>query len=178
MHVILGLLGTVVTILWLLHRLAEMGIDLGGLNPFLWHRRRKWAKHHDANPVYKITSPLDATALLITAAAKADGDMSSEEKHAILSTFENEFHLSKGDSASLLTSSSHLLGKGEEVKTNLKAVLEPSMDSFSSEQAHSAVELLIKISSVDGAPSQFQNELIANATAIITAGTAPKGKWE
>jgi len=44
MHFILGLLGTIVTILILLNRLADAGIDLGGLNPFLWHRRRKWRK--------------------------------------------------------------------------------------------------------------------------------------
>ena len=42
MHIILGALGTIVTILWLLHRLAEMGVSLGGLNPWLWQRRRKW----------------------------------------------------------------------------------------------------------------------------------------
>ena len=36
MHIILGVLGAVITILILLNRLAEAGIDLGGLNPFLW----------------------------------------------------------------------------------------------------------------------------------------------
>lgn len=41
MHIVLGLLGTLVTILWLLYRLAEMGIDLGGLNPWAWRRRRQ-----------------------------------------------------------------------------------------------------------------------------------------
>ena len=61
MPAILGLLGTIVTILWLLYRLAEMGIDLGGLNPFLWRRRRKWKKHYEANPIYKIDSPMEAT---------------------------------------------------------------------------------------------------------------------
>lgn len=81
MHV-LGLLGTIVTILWLLHRLAEMGIDLAGLNPFLWRRRRRWRNNYQANPIFKIDSPLEATALLVTAIAKADGEMSSKEEQA------------------------------------------------------------------------------------------------
>ena len=178
MHVILGFLGTVVTILWLLHRLAEMGIDLGGLNPFLWHRRRTWRKSHDANPVFKISSPLDATALLITATAKADGDMSSDEKKEILSIFENEFHLSKRDSASLLISSSHLLGKGEEIRNNLRKVLEPSLNSFSSEQATSAIDLLKRTANICGSPSQLQNELVSQASEILNKESAPKGKWE
>ena len=39
MPVILGFLGSIATILVLLRQLAEAGIDLGGLNPFLWKRR-------------------------------------------------------------------------------------------------------------------------------------------
>jgi len=42
MHIIIAFLGTIVTILVLLDRLAQAGISLGGLNPFLWRRRRKW----------------------------------------------------------------------------------------------------------------------------------------
>jgi len=177
MHIILGFLGTVVTILWLLHRLAEMGIDLGGLNPFLWHRRRKWRKHYDANPIFKIYSPLDVTALLITATAKTSGDMSSEEKGEILSIFENEFHLSKADAAELLISSNHLLGKGEEVRNNLSGVLSPSINNFSAEQAQSAIGLLHRVSNVSSTPNEMQQRLVDNATTILKKVSEPKGKW-
>jgi len=34
MHIILGVLGAIVTILVLLNRLADAGIDVGWLNPF------------------------------------------------------------------------------------------------------------------------------------------------
>ena len=112
MHLIIAALGSIVTILWLLHRLAEMGIDLGGLNPWAWRRRRKWRNAYEANPIYAIESPMEATALLIAATAKADGDMSLDEKKAILAMFENDFHLSDRDAAALLTSSTHLLGTG------------------------------------------------------------------
>ncbi len=91
MHIILGALGTIVTILWLLHRLAEMGVSLGGLNPWLWQRRRKWRAQHVANPIYRIDRPLDATALLLTAVARADGDISAQDKSVLLNIFENEF---------------------------------------------------------------------------------------
>ena len=178
MHIILGILGTIVTILWLLHRLAEMGITLGGLNPFLWNRRRKWEKHHDANPIYKIESPLDATALLITATAKADGDMSSDEKHKILSMFENEFHLIKRDAAALLISSSHLLGKGDEVRDNLKGVLAPSLENFTAEQATSVIDMMHQISQVGASPSELQSKLIENISAILGELNKPKGKWQ
>jgi hypothetical protein len=178
MHIILGILGTIVTILWLLHRLAEMGVTLGGLNPFLWNRRRKWTKYHDANPIYKVDSPMDVTALLMTAVAKADGDMSSEEKQALLSMFQNEFNLDKKESAALLVASSHLLGKGDEVRDNLKGVLKPSQESFTAEQAQSAIDLLNKIAGVTGSPSHAQTQLVNGVSAILEKIGAPKGKWE
>lgn len=178
MHVIIGLLGSIVTILWLLHRLAEMGIDLGGLNPFLWQRRKKWRKQYEANPVFLLDGPMEATALLITATAKADGDMSSEEKREILSIFENEFQLSKKDAAGLLISSSHLLGKGDEVREQLDKVLNPSLENFTKEQALSAIELIKRISELGGSATEMQSELIHNATVILERPITPKKKWE
>jgi len=178
MHVIIGLLGSIVTILWLLHRLAEMGIDLGGLNPFLWQRRRKWRKQYEANPVFLLEGPMEATALLITATAKADGDMSSEEKREILSIFENDFQLSKRDAAGLLISSSHLLGKGDEVRDQLDKVLNPSLEHFTKEQALSAIELIKRISELGGSAAEMQSELIHKAAAILERPITPKKKWE
>ena len=178
MHVIIGLLGSIVTILWLLHRLAEMGIDLGGLNPFLWQRRRKWRKQYEANPVFLLDGPMEVTALLIAATAKADGDMSSEEKREILSIFENEFQLSKRDAAGLLISSSHLLGKGDEVRDQLDKVLNPSLEHFTKEQAVSAIELIKRISELGGPATEMQSELTHNATVILERPITPKKKWE
>lgn len=178
MHVIVGMLGSLVTILWLLHRLAEMGIDLGGLNPFLWQRRRQWKKHYDANPVFKLDNPMEATALLITATAKADGDMSCEEKQAILDIFEHEFHLSKREAAGLLISSTHLLGKGDEVRNGLKDVLASSLGNFTPDQACSAVELIRRIAAIGGCASEMQSELIGNASVILDRSCKPKSKWE
>lgn len=176
MHIIIGFLGSVITILWLLHRLAEMGIDLGGLNPFLWRRRRRWRKSYEANPIYKVEQPLEATALLVVATAKADGDMSVEEKKAILAMFEREFELPKREAAGLFISSTHLLGTGEELRKNLKGVLAPSLSKFTLEQAQSAVELMRSIAQV-GAASEAKAELIENAAAELAPRSAPPGKW-
>jgi len=177
MHVILGALGSLVTLLWLFYRLAEMGIDLGGLNPFFWRRRSKWKEHYDANPVYKIDSPLEATALLITAVAKADGDMSAEEKTEILNIFSEEFHMSKKDAAGLLISSCHLLGKGEEVRDDVQKVLAPSLNNFTREQADSAMELIKRVANVVDSVSELQNELIDRASKCLTSNFAECRKW-
>jgi len=77
MHLVLGFLGTVVTVLFLLDRL---GIDLGGMNPFYWYRRRAFAKKYVSDPIYSIEDPIHVAALLIIGAAKLDGDLTAEQK--------------------------------------------------------------------------------------------------
>ena len=151
MHILIGLLGSIVTILWLLHRLAEMGIDLGGLNPWLWRRRRAWRQQHDANPIFSIEDPMEATALLMTAVAKADGDMSSAERRQLLATFESEFSLSSRDAGALLNASVHLLGRGDEVREDVGSVMKSSIDTFTEEQAASAIELISSVADIDRA---------------------------
>ncbi len=178
MHIIIGMLGSIVTVLWLLHRLAEMGIDLGGLNPWLWQRRRKWKNAYTANPVFTLDKPMEVTGLLITATAKADGDMSAEEKREILEIFENEFHLSKREAAGLLISSAHLLGKGDEVRNDLPKVMAGSLDHFSPEQVKAAVALLRRIAAIGGEPTQGQLEFIDRVSGLFARDDKSKGTWD
>ena len=74
MHLILGFLTAIVTILFLLDRL---GINLGGLNPFHWHRKRAFARKYGSDPIYSIEDPIHVAALLIIGAAKLEGPLLS-----------------------------------------------------------------------------------------------------
>jgi len=51
MHIVLGILTSLIAILYFLDR---MGIDLGGLNPFYWRRRRAWARKYGGDPIYAV----------------------------------------------------------------------------------------------------------------------------
>ncbi|MEE9310759.1 MAG: hypothetical protein V3U64_07030 [Cocleimonas sp.] len=141
---ILAILGAIVTILILLNRLANAGIDLGGLNPFLWHRRKKWKDKLTGNPIYQMDSSMDVVALYMLAVVKADGDITKEDKDHILGLFENDFHLSTKEASSLLVSSSHLLGNGEEAQDNVAKVFERSLPHFTEAQIKSSQELIRK----------------------------------
>ena len=178
MHIILGALGTIVTILVLLNRLAEAGIDLAGLNPFLWQRRRKWKNKIQGNPIYQVDSPLDLTALLATATAKSDGDMSSEEKQTLLHLFQNEFNIDKKDAAGLLISSAYLLGNGEELRNNLEKVIGASLANFTETQAKSAIELLNEVSTIDAQGKDLKQEFVGHVKNIFDKKFQQKGKWE
>ena len=101
------------------NRLACAGIDLRALNPFAWYRRRKWSKQYNGNPIYQIANPMEATALLLAAIAKSEGDISAEQKRELLTIFEKEFHLSKKGASELLVATTHMLGDGQEAIKNV-----------------------------------------------------------
>ncbi|MEO0365153.1 MAG: TerB family tellurite resistance protein [Pseudomonadota bacterium] len=177
MHVIIAFITAVVSLLWALHRLAEMGIDLGGLNPMAWRRRRKWRKQFEGNPIFSIDDPMEVTALLATAVAKAEGDMTSGEKQSLLEIFQAEFSLSEADARELLTSSAHLLGPGDEVRNDLGGILKPSTERFSASQAKAALALLERVAEVDGSQSPGQAELIERVRAIFAKQQKSEDNW-
>jgi len=177
MHVILGLLGTVVTILYLFHRLAEMGIDLGGLNPFYWRRRRAWRKRYEGDPIYAVEDPMEIAAIVIGAVAKIEGDITAEQKRTLLSEFANRFSLGDREASHLLGSATHLLGQPQVIENQLDGLFERNKGLFSAEQAESLASMMQKVASAEGTPSDAQIALMANVRDRLGVAPGGDGLW-
>lgn len=167
MHIILAVLGTVVTILVLLNKLQQNGLDVGWLNPFSWARRRKYRVNHDLNPAFKLESPLETVSLLMVAVAKVDGDMSKEQKFTILSLYDSEFHLDEQQARELMGSSVHLFGNGEDVLAKPQEVLKRSIEHFTPGQFQSMLKLMDRVASSEGEPTSAQQQLIKKVRACL-----------
>lgn len=157
MHIVLGLLGAIVTILFLLDRL---GVDLGGLNPFYWKRRRAWAKKYQGDPIYSVEDPMHVAALLIVGAAKLDGDLSAGQKKAALQQFESVFSLDSRAASELLGSAAHLLGPPQIIDTQLNGLADKNKDRLSPDQAASMIQMMIDVASADGGLTAEQNRYV------------------
>ncbi len=168
---ILAILGAIVTILILLNRLANAGIDLGGLNPFLWHRRKQWKDKLEGNPIYQMDSSMDVVALYMVAIVKADGDITKEDKDRLLTLFETEFHLSTKEASSLLVSSSHLLGNGDEVQNNVAKVFERSLPHFTEAQVNSSQALICKVAGNLDARPDIAHKIIQDIAKVFSSNT-------
>ena len=174
MQVVLGLLTTVVAILYFLDRL---GIDLGGLNPFYWRRRRAWAAKYQGDPIYSVEDPMHVAALLIVGAAKLDGDLSSEQKKVILTQFRDNFSLDTQSASELLGSAAHLLGGPQVIDKQLSGVVQKSKDRLSTDQAESMLKIMAEVVATGGELSANQSEYIANIRSLLVPPDKSQGTW-
>ncbi len=174
MHIVLGLLGTLVTILYLLDRL---GIDIGGLNPFYWWRRRAFAQRYGADPIYSIDDPVHVASLLIIGAAKLDGDLTAEQRSVAQAEFEKNFNLSTKEASELFGSAAHLLAAPQLLENQLNKLADKHSARFTREQAASLVEIMTTVASASGALSITQKEFIDSMRARSGATTEPQGTW-
>lgn len=177
MHIILGLLGTIVTILVLVNRLSDAGIDIGWLNPFTWRRRRAWRKQYEGNPIFSLKEPIEVAALLATSIAKIDGDLSREEKAILLSLFQSEFGKSEKEASDLLLSSIYIFGDGEEAISKPERIIKTSLDKFTEEQATSIIELLQAIVNIDPANKSVKEDYLNKVRSVFDTHFNNDKKW-
>ena len=174
MHILIGLLGSIVTLLYLLDR---MGIDLGGMNPFHWYRRRAFAKKYGSDPIYSIEDPVHIAALLVIGAAKLDGDVTAEQKNAAQDQFVSEFSMDEREASQLFGSAAHLLAAPQLIDTQLEKLADRSKDRFSPDQARSMIQMMVKVASADGSISARQQEFIDSVRAAYIKEVKGDDTW-
>lgn len=174
MHVLLGFLGSVITVLYMLDRL---GIDLGGMNPFHWYRRRAFAKKYGSDPIYSVEDPVHIAALLVIGAAKLDGDLTAEQKKAAQDQFVSEFSMDAREASQLFGSAAHLLAAPQLIDTQLEKLADRNKDTFSSEQASSLMQMIVKVASADGSLSASQQEFIDGVRSAYIKEPKGDGTW-
>lgn len=177
MHIILGILGSIVTILYLLTRLTNLGLDFSWLNPFHWRRRRAWAKKYQGDPIYTVEDPTQVAALLIVGAAKLEGDLTAEQKKMAMRRFESKFSLDMGGASDLLGSASHLLGAPQVIEGQLQGLADRNTKTFSLEQSESMIQMMIEVASADGDLSIKQRGYIDGIRSHFIAPEIREGTW-
>jgi hypothetical protein len=174
MHVLLGILTAIVSLLYALDRL---GINLGGMNPFHWYRRRAFAKKYGSDPIYSVEDPVHIAALLVIGAAKLDGDVTAEQKNMAQDQFMSEFSVDEREALQLFGSAAHLLAAPQLIDTQLEKLAERNKDTFSPDQAESLMQMIVKVASANGSMSAAQQEFIDSVRAAYIKAPRGDGTW-
>ncbi len=174
MHVVLGILTSVVTILYLLDR---MGVNIGAFNPFHWRRRRAWAKKYEGDPIYSVEDPLHVAAILTIGVVKMEGDMTAEQKAAMQQQFESVFSLTPKAASDLMVSAAHLLGGPQVIETQLSGLRKRNKDRLSPDQVESVLKMMRDAGSAAGTLSDAQENCIEQTRIALQSDVRDKGSW-
>ena len=174
MHIVIGFLTGLVTIFYLLD---QLGINLGGFNPFYWRRRRAWLKKYGGDPIYAVEDPMEVAALFVAGIAKVDGDITAEEKQSILLEFSTNFSITEREASQLLGSSVHLLGQPQLIATQLNTVLGRLDDLFTPDQAKSLLAMMTTVVSSNEHLSSEQSDLIETIKNKFPGEVSKGGTW-
>jgi uncharacterized tellurite resistance protein B-like protein len=178
MHIVIAVITALAGLLWALNALQRSGFQLSSLNPFLAYRRWQWRKTYGGRPIFKLDRPMDVAAVLLLGTAKADGDITSDQKRELLAMFQSEFSISRDEASDLLLASSHLIRDEIYLVDNLDKVLERSAERFEPDTVASLLAMMRKVAALDGSINTEQQKLI-EATERYFAGRnkAAAGKW-
>ena len=177
MHIIIGVLTALAGLVWALHSLQNSGVDLNSFNPFTWARRRKWEKTYGMKPLYNIQSSMDAAAVLIVAVLKQEGEISKEQKQFVLKLFEDEFDITASEASELLVSSSFMIKDELDIEQSVSKILEPSKKNFTGIQVASLLDMLGKVSLIEGNPNDAQRKLIKVVEGEFAKVMKKESRW-
>ena len=177
MHIVIGALSAMAGLIWAFVALQRSGFNPDSINPFLWYRRAQWRKKYGVRPIYNLDDPMDVAAVLILGVAKCEGEISREQKQAILGLFETEFRLDSNAAADLLLASSHLLRDEIYLSDNLEKVLKLSAAAFTAGQVASLPEMMTRVGTLESALNDEQRKLIRATEQYFQNIAANKGGW-
>lgn len=177
MHIIIGAITALAGLVWALNALQRSGFNLNALNPFLAWRRWQWSRSYGGRPIYKLDSPIDVAALLVLGVAKADGEITSDDKRELLALFQREFEISRDEASDLLLASSHLIRDEIYLVDHLDKILARSAARFEPDTVASLLAMMRRIAVMGGGMNGEQQKLIDATERYFTERSHSTGKW-
>lgn len=174
---IIAVITALAGLVWALNSLQRSGFQFSSLNPFLAYRRWQWTKTYGGKPIYKLDRPMDVAAVLLLGIAKADGDITSDQKKELLAMFQGEFNLSRDEASDLLLASSYLIRDEIYLVDRLDKILARSAPRFDPEAVTSLLAMMRRVAVLDGSVNSEQQKLIDATERFFGERTKVKGKW-
>jgi uncharacterized tellurite resistance protein B-like protein len=177
-HIIIAAITALAGLFWALNALQRSGFNLNALNPFLAYRRWQWSRTYGAKPIYRLDRPMDVAAVLLLGIAKADGEITSDQKRELQNLYQSEFEISRDEAADLLLASSHLIRDEIYIVDHLDKILQPSASKFEPDAVSSLLRMMRRIAALDGSINAEQQKLIDATERFFAARQkAAGGKW-
>ena len=177
MHVLIGVLTAIAGLIWAFVALQRTGVAFSPVSPFTWYRRVQWQRRFNQKPLYSLKDPVDVAAALLLGISKCEGEVTADQKRALQSIFEQEFHLSAKDASDLLVASAFLLRDEVYILDNLPKILDSSANGFTPTMISSLLALMRRVGTLEGPLNDEQEKLITATEQYFSSRAPRKDPW-
>ena len=129
-------------------------------------RRRQWAKQN-INPLFSIESPRELMATLAFALLKCGGDLTTDQKNALLESYEKNLEYSSKDAVEMYSYASYLISTDPNYNDKIGNIAATALGNFSNNQKTSALSLLQDLVTE---PTEAQSRFIEDAKSTFALG--------
>lgn len=161
MHIVIGVITAIAGLVWALYRLQNSGVDLNAFNPFYWMRRKKWEQQLGTKALHRLEDPVEAAALLVTAVATYETDITRELRGEVTALFVEEFKIASAQAGELFSASLYLLREAGSMEAEMRHILAPSKGKLNALQIESLFRMLHKAAAFEPAAREEKSRLVA-----------------
>lgn len=173
MHILMGILGSFLGLLFLLWRI-NMGVRAAGElvetadDARKWFRRKRWQKKTTYNKLREVADPREAASAMMVAVAQYDGAMTDNEKNAILARMKSSFQVSDRQAADFLALGRYLAEESTDLSYFFKQLAPPIEKVCPADQRHELIAMLNDVAGADGEVDSVAEQAIFDLKRRLT----------
>ena len=165
MHIIIAILAALAAAFWAFTHFvnaANQGREaIGDVKGVI--RRGKWNRRVDQRLIENLSDPREAAAVLLYQVAAYDGAVTDRQQARLVSDMRDAFDADEETAQSLFAFGRMAVGEINDAGNNVRKILRPVVEVCTPAEKTRLVELLERASEIEGAPTDIQRRLIAEA---------------
>ena len=172
MHIILAVLGALAAAFWAFTHFVNAANEgreaVRDVKSVI--RSGKWNRRVDQRLIENLSDPREAAAILMYQVAAYDGDVTDGQKRMMLDAMRNSFEADEETAEGLYAFARMAVGEINDAGNSVRKILRPVSEVCTSEEKQQLIDLLDQTAEVEGAPSDVQRRLIAEARRVLLEG--------
>lgn len=155
MHILIGIFGAILGVLFLLWRINMAARAAGDLvetadDARKWFRRKRWQKKSTYDTLREVSDPREAAAAMMVAVAQCDGAMTEAEKSTIVTRMKSSFEVDDAQATDLLAYGRYLAQESTDLSYFLKQLAPPIERVCTPAERQQLISMLTDVAGAEG----------------------------
>lgn len=172
MHILLAILGAAAAAFWAFRHFMNAANEgreaIGEVKGVI--RRGNWSRRVDQRLIENLSDPREAAAILMYQIAAYDGDVTDHQKRMMVDAMRNAFEADEETAEGLYAFARMAVGEINDAGNSVRKILRPVAEVCTADEKQQLITLLDQTAEVEGAPSDVQRRLIAEARRALLEG--------